>query len=152
MKRSRSVKQDPQKLVWRPGSTQDWNTGGPAVTLPSADLQLENWTPSVDFLSQFKLQVEKFVAFHNNTIYIVSDFSAFGIWDWNVTIYITENLQAPRCKHFKRGCRFQSHLHRFIFLHIYPTRSRFSVRLTFENGADVFPDWNAAAVVELAER
>lgn len=33
------------------------------------------------------------VAFHNNTIYILSDFSAFGIWEGNVTIYITESLQ-----------------------------------------------------------
>lgn len=33
------------------------------------------------------------MAFHYNTIYMVSDFSAFGIWIGNVTIYITESLQ-----------------------------------------------------------
>lgn len=33
------------------------------------------------------------MTFHNNTIYMVSDFPAFGIWDGNVTIYITESPQ-----------------------------------------------------------
>lgn len=104
-------------MVWRPGSTSRTTTleklnlsfshkaSGQQLadcvlqleqTLPSVSLQTlkqRNKTPSVEFLSQFKLQVDKLMAFHYNTIYIVSDFSAFGIWDGNVTIYITESFQ-----------------------------------------------------------
>lgn len=115
------------------------------------------------------------MAFHNNTIYIVSDFSAFGIWDGNVTISITESLQdaadtmdalqevlqvpiSPSFFHRNRSFflpiltigRFRSNKN--LLLRLCEVFLSALLCFTFEYGADVFPDGNAAAVVELAER